>query len=104
MNREELNKTFMMISNWNKPFDLQGFCKKFRTLKVKTLYLDNAHTQRLRVQNYDVYTLTVRASWSATAMLTYLVDCGFKSELGVGGVLEMSDRVRSSSSGDDDPI
>ena len=35
MIQKDLNKTFMMISNWNKPFDLQGFYEKFRALWVK---------------------------------------------------------------------
>ena len=33
MNRKELNKTFKMISNWNKPFGLQGFYKKNSALQ-----------------------------------------------------------------------
>ena len=28
MNQKELTKTFMMISNWKKPFGLQGLHKK----------------------------------------------------------------------------
>ena len=33
MNQNELTKTFMMISNWNKIFDLQGFYEKIQRLK-----------------------------------------------------------------------
>ena len=33
MNQKEMTKTFMMISNWNKPFDLQGFYKKNQRFK-----------------------------------------------------------------------
>ena len=41
MNRKELNKTFMMISNRNKPFNLKGFYLKksrFKGLRVKLPY------------------------------------------------------------------
>ena len=30
MNQKELTKTFMMISNWKKPFDLQGIYLKIQ--------------------------------------------------------------------------
>ena len=30
MNQKELAKTFMMISNWKKPFGLQGFHNKIQ--------------------------------------------------------------------------
>ena len=33
MNRKELTKTFMMISNWKKTFGLQGFNKKIQRFK-----------------------------------------------------------------------
>ena len=33
MNRKELNKTFMMISNLKKPFGLQGFYLKIKRFK-----------------------------------------------------------------------
>ena len=36
MNRKELNKTFMMTSNWNKPFGPQGL-KKISALRVKVI-------------------------------------------------------------------
>ena len=28
MNQKELTQTFMMILNWKKPFDIQGFLSK----------------------------------------------------------------------------
>ena len=39
MNRKELTKTFMMISNGKKPFDLQGFHKKIQRLTGKCTFL-----------------------------------------------------------------
>ena len=36
MNRKELIKTFMMISNCNKPFGLKDFIEKFSALRVKS--------------------------------------------------------------------
>ena len=33
MNREELTKTFLMISNWKKPFGLHGLYKNDQRLK-----------------------------------------------------------------------
>ena len=33
MNQNELTKTFMMISNWNKPFGLHDFTKLFKRCK-----------------------------------------------------------------------
>ena len=38
MNQKELTKTFMtfmVISNWMKPFDLHGLFKQFSALRVK---------------------------------------------------------------------
>ena len=48
MNRKELNKTIMMISNWNKPFGLQGFYKNSSALRFNvehpfTTKQDNNH-------------------------------------------------------------
>ena len=37
MNRKDLTKTVMMISNRKKHFDLQGFHKKFSALRAKGL-------------------------------------------------------------------
>ena len=33
MNQKELTKTFMMISNWNKPFGPHGFKKNIQRFK-----------------------------------------------------------------------
>ena len=48
MNRKELNKTFMMITNCNKPFGLQGFSKKKLALQgLKTLWVGHVPTRIL---------------------------------------------------------
>ena len=35
MNQKEPTKTFVMISNWKKPFGLHGLHKKYSALRVK---------------------------------------------------------------------
>ena len=48
MNRKELNKTFMMITNCNKPFGLQGFSNKKLALQgLKTLWVGHVPTRIL---------------------------------------------------------
>ena len=37
MNKKELIKTFIMISNWNKPFGLHGFYKNKSAVKGKSV-------------------------------------------------------------------
>ena len=37
MNQQELTKAFMMISNWKKPFGLQGFHQKIQRSKGNLL-------------------------------------------------------------------
>ena len=38
MNQKELTKTFMMISNWKKPFGLHNFHKKIQRFKGYLTY------------------------------------------------------------------
>ena len=49
MNRKELTKTVMMISNRKKYFDLQGFHKKNQRLKgyCAEIFLDKPRNQRV---------------------------------------------------------
>ena len=41
MNRKELNKTVKILSNYNKPFGLQGFYKKIQRFNPLTAKLFN---------------------------------------------------------------
>ena len=46
MNRKELNKTVMMISNWKIPFGFQGFYKKNRRLLTCNKHLKNPYISK----------------------------------------------------------
>ena len=50
MNRKELNKTVVMISNWKNPFGLQGFYKKILRYNGQRQY---------DMRSYDIQTCAV---------------------------------------------
>ena len=63
MNRKELNKTFMMITNCNKPFGLQGFSKKKLALQgLKTLWVGHVPTRILIFFNFSVFFICFHVS------------------------------------------